>query len=152
MAEWTETFKGAIPTSEYDPNAYMNTQTYVSRFDQATWFLLSTIGITPRKAREFGRRIAVIRQALQFVHELRGGELVTIHSGLISVGHKHLRFVHRMADAENGQLVATSDCTAVSVDLETDKSVELSTELVERAKSLLVTINDAERVDIDAQV
>ncbi len=152
MAEWTETFKGAIATSEYDPNAYMNTQAYVSRFDQATWFLLSTIGITPRKSREFGRRIAVIRQSLQFVHELRGGELIDIRSGFVSVGHKHLRFVHRMADVENGQLVATSDCTAVSVDLKTDKSVELSTELTERAKNLLVTINDAERVDIDAQV
>lgn len=152
MADWTETFKGAIPTTEYDPNAYMNTQTYVSRFDQATWFLLSTIGITPRKAREFGRRIAVIRQSLQFVHELRGGELVIIESGFVSVGNKHLRFVHRMTDAEIGQLVATSDCTAVSVDIKTDKSVELSTELVERAKGLLVTINDAARVDLDAQV
>lgn len=152
MADWTETFKGAIPTSEYDPNAHMNTQTYVSRFDQATWFLLATVGITPRKARALGRRIAVIRQSLQFVHELRGGELVTIHSGFISVGHKHLRFVHRMTDAETGALVATSDCTAVSVDRETDKSVALSTELTDQAKSLLVTINDAERLDLDAQV
>ncbi len=152
MAEWTETFKGAIPTTEYDLNAYMNTQTYVSRFDQATWFLLSTIGITPRKAREFGRRIAVIRQSLQFVHELRGGELVIIESGFVSVGTKHLRFVHRLIDAENGQLVATSDCTAVSVDIKTGKSVELSTELTATAKSMLVTINDAQRVDLDSRV
>ena len=152
MADWTETFKGAIPTTEYDPSAHMNTQTYVSRFDQATWFLLATVGVTPRKVRQQGRRMAVLRQSFQFVHELTGGELILIQSGFIAVGNKHLRFVHRMLDFESGQLLATSDCTAVQADLDGGKSVDFPSELVDRAKQHLVTDNDAERVDLDASV
>ena len=48
MADWIETFKGVIDAREYDPNAHMNTQAYVSRLDQATWFLLAQVGLTPR--------------------------------------------------------------------------------------------------------
>ena len=51
MAEWIETFKGAVLVSEYDSAAYMNSQIYVSRFDQATWFLLHALGVTPSTMR-----------------------------------------------------------------------------------------------------
>lgn len=146
MSEWIETFKGAISASEYDPNAFMNTQAYVSRFDQATWFLLSQVGVTPRSVRERDRRVAVLRQAFQFIKELRGGELVTIKSGFVAVGDKYIRFIHRMEDVETGDLIATCDCTAVEANLKTDKSVPLPKDIAEQAKSHLVTINDAERV------
>lgn len=146
MSEWIETFKGAISASEYDPDAYMNTQAYVSRFDQATWFVLSQVGVTPRSVRERNRRIAVMRQSFQFVKELQGGELVSIKSGFVAVGDKYLRFIHRMEDVETGDLVASSDCTAVEADLDTGKSVKLDPKVAELAQKHLVTINDAERV------
>ena len=44
MAEWVHTFKGAVLASEYDFASHMNSRMYVSRFDQATWFLLHAIG------------------------------------------------------------------------------------------------------------
>ena len=90
----------------------MNTQIYVSRFDQASWFLLAGIDVTPRSIKKRNRRIAVVRQSFQFLRELKGGELVTIESGFIAVGEKYLRFVHRMWDRETGKMIATSDCTA----------------------------------------
>ncbi len=152
MADWIETFKGVIHASEYDPNAHMNSQAYVSRFDQATWFLLAGIELTPRKVRERGLRIAVLRQSFQFVRELRGWELVTIESGFIAVGGKHLRFLHRMFDAEARQLAATSECTAVLASLAEHRAVPLDADIAARAKSQLVTINDALRVDLDAQL
>ena len=48
-ARWVETFKGAVLASEYDAEASMNSAIYVSRFDQATWFLLQSIGLTPSR-------------------------------------------------------------------------------------------------------
>ncbi len=152
MADWIETFKGVIHASEYDPNAHMNTQSYVSRFDQATWFLLAAIGLTPRKVRERGLRIAVLRQSFQFLRELRGWELVVIRSGFIAVGEKHLRFQHRLLDFETNQLVAASECTAVQASLDSGRSVALGDAVVKEAKARLVTINDAERVDLDAKL
>ena len=144
MTAWVETFKGAVLVSEYDSRSHMNSQIYVARFDQATWFLLCSMGITPRSVRKAGRRIAVVRQSYQFVEELQGGELVVIRSGLIAVGSKFFRFLHRMQDAESGALIATSDCTAVQASLETGKSVPLPKSLRKLAEQHLVTENVAE--------
>ena len=71
MADWIETFKGVIDAREYDPNAHMNTQAYVSRFDQATWFLLAAVGLTPRTVRERQRRVTEGVRANARIHHLR---------------------------------------------------------------------------------
>jgi acyl-CoA thioester hydrolase len=142
MSVWTETFRGAVMASEYDPESSMNSRLYIERFDQATWFLMHTIGVTPRSIRQQGRRVAVVRQNFQYVRELRGGELVRIESGFIAVGRKHLRFLHRMFDVESGVLIATSDVTAVQASLETGTTVALPDD--QTAKAQERTITDAE--------
>lgn len=145
MGEWIETYKGAVVASEYDSETHMNSQIYVSRFDQATWFLLHSIGITPRSVKRARRRIAVVRQSYQFLEELRGGELVVIQSGFVAIGSKFFRFLHRMLDGETGQLIATSDYTAVEASLATGKSVPLPKALRRLAERRLVTANVAEQ-------
>jgi len=142
-AEWIETYKGAVLASEYDPETHMNTQLYSTRFDQATWFLLSAIGISPATMKKEGRRFAVIRQSYQMMRELRGGDLVKIESGFVGVGGKYIRFIHRMSDNSTGALVATSDCTAVIASLKSGKSVALPARIRNKANTLLVSWNVA---------
>jgi acyl-CoA thioester hydrolase len=144
MGEWVETFKGAVLVSEYDSQSHMNSPMYVARFDQATWFLMRSIGITPRSIRKAGRRIAVVRQSYQFVRELHGGELVVVRSGFVAVGKKFFRFLHRMLDAENSQLIATADYTAVEASLSTGRSVPLPKQVHKLIEAHLVTANVAE--------
>jgi acyl-CoA thioester hydrolase len=141
MADWVDTFRGAILSSEYDPEAHMNSQTYVNRFDQATWFILATVGVTPVTMKEQNQRVALVRQTFQYLRELRGGQLIEIKSGFVAVGKKYIRFVHRMFDAVSGDMVATSDCTAVLASLKTQKSVGLPDDLRKAAKDHLVTWN-----------
>ncbi len=144
MADWIETFKGAVLASEYDPAAHMNTALYVTRFDQATWFLLHAIGITPAAMREQQRRVAIVRQNFQYLKELRGGELVVVRSGVVAVGKKHVRFLHRMFDIDNQAMIASADCTAVEASLKSGKSVALPAAHRKSAESMLVTDNVAE--------
>ena len=141
MSEWVHTFKGTVLASEYDFTSHMNSQMYVSRFDQATWFLLRAIGVTPASIRQQNLRVAMVRQNYQFLQELRGGELVEIKSGFLAVGEKYVRFLHQMFDAENGRMIATCDCVAVRASLETGRSVPLTPELEQKAKQFLVTPN-----------
>ena len=148
MAEWVETFKGAVLAAEYDREAFMNSQIYVSRFDQATWFLLGTIGLTPKTCKKRKRRIAVVRQNFQYLRELQGGELIVVKSGFVAVGKKHFRFVHQMYDQESGRMVATSDVTAVEASLATGGTQELPASYRKKAEALLVTSNvDADKVE-----
>jgi len=144
MSKWIETYRGAVMASEYDPDSHMNTPSYVSRFDQATWFLLSTIGVTPDAMKKSNRRIAIVRQGFQYLDELKGGQLLIVHSGFVAVGKKHLRFQHRMFDAIDDRMVATSDCTAVEASLKTGRSVALPAAHRKAAESHLVTTNVAD--------
>ena len=141
MADWVHTFKGAVLAAEYDFTSHMNSRIYVSRFDQATWFLLHAIGLTPASIRQKNLRIAIVRQNYQFLEELRGGELVIIKSGFLAVGEKYFRFLHQMYNEDTGKMVATCDSVAVQASLETGKSIDLPPELQERAKQHLVTAN-----------
>ena len=141
MAEWVHTFKGAVLASEYDFASHMNSRVYVSRFDQATWFLLHAIGVTPASIKQQNLRVAIVRQNYQFLEELRGGELVEIKSGFLAVGEKYFRFLHQMFNDETGRMVATCDSVAVQASLETGKSVPLTAALQEKAKRYLVTSN-----------
>jgi acyl-CoA thioesterase FadM len=141
MSDWVNTFKGAVLASEYDFTSHMNSRMYVSRFDQATWGLLHAIGLTPSSIRQKNLRIAIVRQNYQFLEELRGGELVTIKSGFVAVGEKYFRFLHQMYNEEGGKMVATCDCVAVQASLDEGRSVGLTPELQERAKTHLVTPN-----------
>ncbi len=106
MADWVHTFKGAVLASEYDFASHMNSHMYVLRFDQATWFLLHAIGMTPASMKQKNLRVAIIRQNYQFLEELRGRELVEIKSGFLTVGGKYFRFLHQMYDYETGKMVA----------------------------------------------
>jgi acyl-CoA thioester hydrolase len=148
MAEWSETFRGTVLSSEYDAESHMNTPSYVTRFDQATWFILASIGVTPAAMKKAGRRIAIIRQSFQYLDELRGGQLLRIESGFIAVGTKHLRFQHRMFDAITGKMVASSDCTAVEASLKTGKAVNLPAGKRKAAEARLVTTNVAARTGL----
>jgi acyl-CoA thioesterase FadM len=139
MAEWIHTFKGAILASEYDFTSHMNSRMYVSRFDQATWFLLHAIGVTPASMKHKNLRVAIVRQNYQFLEELRGGELVDVRSGFLTVGEKYFRFLHQMYNYETKNLVATCDCVAVEASLETSRSVVLDRAMMDRAKQHLVS-------------
>jgi acyl-CoA thioester hydrolase len=138
-ARWVETFKGAVLASEYDAEAHMNSQMYVSRFDQATWFLLQSIGLTPDRIKKQKLRVAIVRENYQFLAELRGGELLTIKSGFFAVGGKYIRFIHQMFNSVTARMVATSDCTAVLASVTSGKSVPLPGSLKKAAEAHLVS-------------
>lgn len=144
-AVWEETFKGAVLASEYDAEASMNSHIYVSRFDQATWFLLHAIGVTPAGIKQQRRRVAIIRESYQFLRELHGGELVTVRSGFLAVGVKYIRFLHQMHDRAGDRLVATCDCTAVFASLRSGKSIALPPSVRGRAATRLVSAPPKQR-------
>jgi acyl-CoA thioester hydrolase len=144
MADWVRTFQGAVLASEYDAVGHMNSHIYVSRFDQATWFLLGAIAVTPEEVKKKRLRIAIVRQNYQFLEELRGGELLRVQSGFVALGDKYFRFLHQMYNNQTGKLVATCDSVAVHASLDTGKSVPLTEAFVQAASKHLLSPNVVE--------
>ena len=138
MDNWMQTYRGVIHTWEYDGVGHMNSRLYVSRFDQATWSLVSAIGLTPSFFRQHDRRLAIVREEMDFRRELRGGEIIEVRSGFLEVRKRAMRIIHRMLDAETGEEIATGDFTGVQADLSTRKSIPLAEEVKARARDYLV--------------
>lgn len=141
MSSWVESYRGVVKATEYDAESSMNSSLYVTRFDQATWMLLHTVGMTPALLRAEGQRIAVYRQYYRFLRELRGGDLVMIRSAFIAVSARHARFIHRMTDHADGTLVATADYTGGLASLATQQTIPLPE--AARAKAEAMVIKEA---------
>jgi acyl-CoA thioester hydrolase len=100
----------------------MNVMWYVGKFDEATWNLFATIGLTPSYLRDSRRGVAAVQQNISYRQELLAGDIVEIRSHIVEVRDKVLRFVHEMRNAETGAVVAVCELTGVHIDRQTRKS------------------------------
>ena len=61
---------------------HMNVMWHVGKFNEATWQLLSSIGLTPTRLRNEGIGMVVAEQRLEYKRELVAGDLLTICSSV----------------------------------------------------------------------
>ena len=52
----------------------------------------------------------------QYKRELRAGDIVSVHSVLLEIKDKSVRFVHEMRNVDTGEIAATTTLTAVHFD------------------------------------
>jgi len=71
---------------------------------------------------------AALEYRFIYRNTLEAGDLVTIRSGLISVGEKTQTYGHWILNAETGAAVATAEALAVSLDLDARKVVAIPPE------------------------
>ena len=110
------TYKGAIYPWHCDHMGHMNVMWYVGKFDEATWHLFHALGITPTLLRETSRGMAAVEQTIQYKRELLAGDIVTVHSTLLEMKDRVVRFTHEMRKADTDELAATTTLTAVHLD------------------------------------
>jgi len=120
-----------------DHMGHMNVMWYTGKFDEATWHLLALIGLTPAYLRDQKRGMVAVQQETTYKRELLTGDLITIHSGLLEVRDKVIRFYHEMLNAETRELAARTTLTGVHLDTETRKSCPFPAHIRERGLELL---------------
>jgi acyl-CoA thioester hydrolase len=111
------TYRGTVYTWHCDHFGHMNNMWYAGKFDEASWNLLIQIGLTPSYLRESNHGMATVEQVTTFKHELLAGDSVEVHTRLLEVRDRVIRFVHAMHNVETGQVCATCAITAVHIDL-----------------------------------
>lgn len=133
-----ETYRGVVYPHHIDHMGHMNVQYYTAMFDQATWHLFSTLGITLRYVNETHTGMAALEQRTKYKSELTAGALVVVQSGVIEVGNKTVRFFHRMLDPLTGAEAATTDMVAAHLDRKARKAIALPAFVAEKAAALMV--------------
>jgi acyl-CoA thioester hydrolase len=137
MSDLVETYRGTIYPWQCDHMGHMNVMWYVGKFDEATWNLFATLGVTAGFLKENRRGMVAVQQNITYRRELYAGETLAIRSAFLEVREKLARFVHEMRNAVTGEVSAVCVLTGVHIDAQTRKSCPFPAEMVERGRSLV---------------
>jgi len=122
MTEFTVTYRGTVYPWHCDHMGHMNVMWYVGKFDEATWQLFCSIGLSPTRLRNEKIGMAAVEQRLEYKRELLAGDLLTIRSWIEEMREKSLVLVHEMINQETEELAARTVITGVCMDLTTRKA------------------------------
>ena len=100
------TYKGTVYPWHCDEMGHMNVMWYVGKFDEATRHFFHAIGLTSAFLRENNRGMAAVEQTIRYKRELLPGDIVTVHSQLLEIEDKSVRFAHEMRKADSGEVAA----------------------------------------------
>lgn len=117
-----ETYRGVVYPNQIDHMGHMNVQWYTAKFDEATWHLFSSVGITNKYIQDNQRGMAALEQITKYKSEVTAGELLVIKSKILEVKDKTLRFFHVMFNAETEKEIATSELLGIHLDRTNRKS------------------------------
>ena len=131
------TYRGTVYPWHCDHMGHMNVMWYVGKFDEATWQFFTLLGLTPAVLRAQQRGMAAVEQTIQYKRELHAGDVVSIHSELLAVGDKSLRFRHDMIDQADGELAATTTLVGVHLDTVARRACALPATVATAARRLL---------------
>jgi acyl-CoA thioester hydrolase len=129
-------YKGVVYPSQCDHMGHMNVAFYVAKFDEATWQLLAAIGLTRPRLAADNLGMAGVEQNIEYKRELYAGDVVSVHSSILEVRDKALRFAHEMKNDATGELAARMVLVAVHIDTATRKARSLPPDVRDRAQEL----------------
>jgi acyl-CoA thioester hydrolase len=117
----------------------MNVQSYVARFDEASWHFLARMGLTPSFLAAHNRSLVALDQRIQYRREVLSGSLLEVSTELLELGEKTLRYLHRMRNSETAEEVASMNLLVGYLDKSTRKTVPLPGVVAARARGVLAT-------------
>jgi acyl-CoA thioester hydrolase len=129
MSGYIETYRAVVYPWHCDHQGHMTTMHYVGMFDAAFWHQLSAQGFTRAYLEARGTGFVDVRDTIEYQAELPVGSLVVVESGLVKVGTTSVVGLHRMKDAETGEVAATSEKVTVYFDLTARRKTPLPNDL-----------------------
>jgi acyl-CoA thioester hydrolase len=130
------TYKGAVFPWHCDEMGHMNVMWYVGKFDEGTRHFFHALGLTPQFLRANNRGMAAVEQTIEYKRELLAGDIVTVHSMLLDIKDKSVRFGHEMRKADTDEIAATTTLTGVHIDTIARRACAFPAEVRDKAAML----------------
>ena len=132
------TYRGTVYPWHCDHMGHMNVMWYTGKFDEATWQFFGSLGLNPAWLKEANCGMAAVEQLTEYRRELHPGDLVSIHTELLEVKAKAVRFRHEMRrDDKPGEISAVSTLTGVFLDTTLRKACAFPATMAERWRASL---------------
>jgi acyl-CoA thioester hydrolase len=134
-----DTYRGFVYPWCIDHMGHMNVQSYVARFDEASWHFLAQLGLSPGFLVAQNCGLVALDQRIQYRREVLAGSLLDVSTELLEVRGKTLRYLHHMHNSEAAEEVASMELVVGYLDKATRRTVPLPAVVAARARAALVT-------------
>jgi acyl-CoA thioester hydrolase len=136
MSKLLDSYRGTVYPWHCDHMDHMNVMWYVGKFDEATWNLMSHLGMSAAFLKKHHRGMAAVDQRISYQRELHAGDTVAVRTGIVSVTARKLIFFHEMRNADRDEVSAVTLLTGVHLDTQARKSCPLPEAVLAKARDL----------------
>ena len=133
-----ELYRAVVFPWHCDHIGHMNVRWYAHHFDDAGFHLWTVAGVSQKEMHEKGASLVVGQIKINYVHEMKAGDLLVIRGGFSHVGGKSIRHHLRLYNADTNVLCATQDTIEVFFDPETRTSAPMPDFYREKLTPLVV--------------
>ena len=141
MRELEVTYRGAVYPWHCDHMGHMNVMWYTGKFDEASWSLLASVGLTRSFLTGRGHGLAAVQQNVTYKRELKAGDIVSVQSGILDVQDKIIRIFHEMRNEETHEVSAFATITGVYMDIKKRRAIPIPVDVAEHIRSMRLDEN-----------
>lgn len=138
LVEPVLTARSGVAAWECDELGHMSVQFYMDRVSDAVDHIASLLGLTPAERARRNLGTAALEYRIRFFRELRAGEAISMHSGMLGFGGRTFRYGHVLREDAGGRICATFDSVGCCIDMERRQAVPLPDDLRARAAQLFI--------------
>jgi len=132
-----QTFAGELAPTQCDAQGFMLAQRHIGSLSDAIPNLLAKTAMGDRvKHPDVGG--AALEYRIVYRKPARLGDVITVRTGLKHVGEKTYIWVHWMFNLETGQVIATAEAVAVTMDMRLRKTIPIPADIRATLESLLI--------------
>lgn len=130
-------YNGTVQPEWIDHNGHMNVAYYVLAFDLATDEMYEGWGLGFDYP-ERGFSVYTLGMNVDYRAEMLEGEPFRVESALVDFDHKRVHYMHTMYRGETDEVVATNECLAMNVSLETRRSADFPPDIYAKLEAAKV--------------
>lgn len=125
MENGFELYRNIVMPAQCDAYGHLNVRYYAAFFDDAGWHIPRMAGLSLDEIRATGLGTVAATITIDFLHELRVGQLLLIKGALTRVGTKSFAHEMRMYEADSMTHCATQKTVEVCFDTKARRSAPL---------------------------
>ena len=123
MTAAKRTSLGMVYPWQCDSMGHLTTRFYMAAFDEAAWHFLYEAGYDPALMEQEQVGWADVRHEIEYLRELRAGELFYIESKPLRVGNSSIVYQLELKTSSGDESCARLNATTVQFDLKRRKSM-----------------------------
>jgi acyl-CoA thioesterase FadM/ketosteroid isomerase-like protein len=116
------TVEARVESRFLDAMGHMNVAWYVHLFDRGVWMFFERHGLDEQYRRQANRGMFALEENVRYLSELREGQPLHVHTGVLEVRPKTLLLLQYMLDRDAEKVAAVREVVAAHIDLATRRS------------------------------